>query len=159
MHRGMGGMSCPTCGCGAGEGHGMGGMKAMFKIMPWKIMMHAEEIGISDEQLEKLRNRHSEAKKQMIQIHSQIKMNMVDVKSAVMRDQIDMATAEAKIQEIGKLKAEMFLTMVRAMNDMRQMMTPEQHMRIKRMIMGWFKKGGMAGMEMEEEEEGGESEE
>ena len=152
MHHGMGGMGCPVCGGGMGQGmcgcgKGMGGIKAMFKMMPWKVMMHACELGLGEEQVEALRKRHAEAQKQMIQIHSQIKMDMIDVKDAVMREEMDMATAEAKIREIGKLKGDKFMAMIQAMHDMRQILTPEQRGKVKEMVMSWFKKGGMPGME------------
>lgn len=158
MHHGM---VCPTCGysmMGHGHmgGHGMMkgkfGMKMMFKKIAWKMIMHSDKIGLSEEQLESLRNRHSEALKQMIQIKSQIKMNMIDVKNAVMREKIDMPTAESKIREIGKLKSDKYIAMIQAMQDMRNILTPEQHLKVKEMIMGWFKKGGMSDSEDEEEE-------
>ncbi len=135
-----------------------GGMMKMFKMIGWKVIMHADELGLSEDQIEALRNRHAEAKKQMIQLGSQIKMDMVDVHNAVMREEIDMKAAEAKIREIGKLKGDMFMAMIQAMNDMRQILTPEQRKKIKAMIINWFKKGGMPGMGMEEGQEG-ESEE
>lgn len=149
MHHKMSGMGCPVCGCGMG-----GGMKAMFMMIPFKVIMNAEELGMSEEQIEAFRNRHSEAKKQMIQIGSQIKINMVDVKNAVMREEIDMQTAEAKIREIGKLKGDKFVAMIQAMNDMRGILSHEQRMKVKEMIMGWMKKGGECSMGMEEEQEG-----
>jgi Spy/CpxP family protein refolding chaperone len=164
MHHGMGG-GCPVCGGGMGQGScgcgkGLGGIKAMFMKMPWMVIMHAEELGLSEEQVEKLRKRHSEALKQIIGIKSQMKMDMIDVKDAVMREEIDMPTAEAKIREIGKLKADMFLAIIHAIHDMRQIATPEQRAKIKAMMMGWMQKGGMAGFGGEEEQEGeGESEE
>ncbi len=162
MHHGMGRMMCPTCGCGSGCGHEMGGLlKAMFMKMPWKVIMHADELGLSEEQVCKLRKRHAEATKQMIQIGSQIKMNMIDVQDALWREEIDMPTAEEKIREIGKLKAEKVLAMVQAMNDMRHAFTPQQRKKIKQMVMCWLKKGKGAGMGMEGEgpEPGEESEE
>lgn len=157
-HHGMGGTGCPVCGGGmdqgmCGCGKGLGGIKAMFAKMPWKVIMHADEIGLGEEQVEALRKRHTEARKQMIQIRSQIEMDMIDVKNAVMREQIDMPTAEAKIREIGKLKGDKFMAMIQAMHDMRQILSPEQQQKVKEMVMGWFKKGGMAGMGMEEGQE------
>ncbi len=126
----------------------------MFRIMPWKVIMHAEELGLSEDQIEALRNRHAEAKKQMIQIGSQIKMDMVDVHLAIMREEIDMKAAEAKIREIAKLKGDMFMAMVQAMHDIKHILTPEQRKKVKAMIMNWFKKGGMSGMGREECQEG-----
>ena len=154
MHQGMG---CPTCGCGQGRGMGGGMMMAMFKKMPWKIIMHADELGLRADQVDALRNRHAEAKKQMIQIGSQIKIDMIDVKNAVMREEMDLKAAEPKIREIGKLKGDMFMAMLQAMQDMRNILTPEQRAKVKEMIMCWMKKGGMG--EGEEGESGEMSEE
>ncbi|MEN6519655.1 MAG: periplasmic heavy metal sensor [Armatimonadota bacterium] len=157
------GTDCPICGHLMGHGHHMGGfgmmkcrgkgMKAMFKMMAWKIIKHSDEIGLSEEQIESFRNKKIEALKQMIQIKCQIKMNMLDVKNAVMREEIDMPTAEAKIKEIGKLKSDKYIAMIQAMQDMRNILTPEQRMKVKEMIMGWFKKGGMSESEEDDEEE------
>lgn len=159
MHHGMGGMACPTCGCGMGHGQHMGGfgmkgkgMKAMFMMLPWKVIMHSDELGLSESQIDAFRNRHIEAKKQMIQIGSQIKINMLDVQNAVMREEIDMPVAEAKIREISKLKGDMYIGMVQAMNDMRHILTPDQRKMVKEMVMSWFKKSGMPDMGMEEDE-------
>ena len=156
MEHGMSGTSCPACGCG-GHGHEMGGfgmrcggLKAMLMTMPWKIIMHSDELGLSEEQVEAFRSRHIEAKKQMIRIACEIKIDMIDVKNAVMREEMDTETAKAKAEEIGKLKGEMFAGMIQAMHDMRHILTPDQRHKIKEMVLAWFKKGGMHGMGMEE---------
>lgn len=166
MHHEMGGgMGCPVCGGGMGHGmcrcgKGLGGIKMIFKMMPWKVIMHADELGISEEQVEALRSKHIEAMKQMVQIGCQMKLAKIDLKNAVMREEMDMGTAEAKAQEIGKLKGEKIATMIKAMNEMRQTLRPEQRQKIKEMVMGWFKKGGMSGFGGgEEEEQEGETEE
>lgn len=161
MHHGMGG-GCPVCG-GMGQGmckcgKGLGMIKGIFKMMPWKVMMHADELGISEQQVEALRTKHTDAIKKMIELKSKMEMAKVDLKNAVMREEIDMGTAEAKALEIGKLKGEKILAMIKAMHEMRQTLSEEQRHKIKEMVMGWFKKGGMASFEGGEEQEG-ESEE
>lgn len=164
MHHGMGG-GCPVCGGGMGHGmcrcgKGLAGIVMMFKMMPWKVMMNADELGISEEQVEALRSKHVAAMKKMVELKCQMKLAKIDLKNAVMREEMDMATAEAKAHEIGKLKGEKIATMVKAMHEMRQTLRPEQRQKVKEMVMGWFKKGGMAGYEGAEEEEGeGEGEE
>lgn len=139
--------------CGPGGGHGFG-MKAMFMMMPWKVMMHADELGLSEEQVEKLRARHIEAKKQMIQLGSQKKIAMIDLKNAVMREEMDLATAKAKAEEVAKLKGEKLIAMIQAMHDMKEILTPQQREKIKAMVMHWFKKMHGMGMGMEEGGEG-----
>jgi Spy/CpxP family protein refolding chaperone len=137
-----------------GHGHRMGGgMKAMFMILPWKVIMHSDELGLSEDQVEAFRNRHAQARKQMIQIGSQIKMDMIDVQNAMMREEMDMQTAEAKVRDIAKLKGDMFMALIQGMHDMRQILTPDQRNKVKEMVMSWFKKGVMPGMGMEEGQE------
>ena len=137
-----------------GHGHWTcGGLKAVFMKMPWKVIMHGDELGLSEDQVEALRNRHAEARKQMIQIGSQIKMDTIDVQNAVMREEMDMQSVEAKVREIGKLKGDMFMAMIEAMHDLREILTPDQRGKVKEMVMSWFKKGGMPGMGTEEGQE------
>jgi Spy/CpxP family protein refolding chaperone len=137
-----------------------GGMEAIFKMLPWKILMHADELGLNEDQIEAFRNRHAEAEKQLIRICGEIRIDIIDVKNAVMREEIDMQTAESKVREIGKLKGDKLMAMIQAMHDMRAILTPDQCKKVKKMFMSWFKKGGMPGAGMEEgEEESGEASE
>jgi len=134
---------------------GMGlGLRAMFRLLPLRIIMHAEELGLSDEQVNRFRDRYSDAWKEMIQLNSHIKVNMIDLKNAVMREDMDMKTAEDKAREIGRLKGEKSVAMIHAMHDMREILTQEQFNRVRDMVTNWFKSTfEMPGMEMEEEEE------
>lgn len=138
------------------RGHGYG-MRAIFMMMPCKIMMHAQELGISEEQVEKLRKRHTEARKEMIKLGSQKLIALIDLKDAVMREEMDLETARAKAQEAGRLKGEKLIVMIQAIHDMREILTPEQRKKVKEMVIHWFKK--THGMEMEEAEEGDTEEE
>lgn len=167
MHR-MGEKGCPSCGSGMGMGqkHGpgmmeSGGIKRMFMILPWKIMMHAEELGMSKDQMEAFHRRFTDLKKEMIQIGCQKKIAFIDLKSAIMKEEMDVEGAEAKACEIGQLKGDFLAAMVRGMSDMRNILTEDQRKMVKKMIMDWMKRshGLGAGMEGGEEEESEESEE
>jgi len=155
MHHGMGGMKCPMCGC---MGHHMGGhgMKGMFMMMPWKIMMHKAELGISDDQIAKMRDIHVNMLKKKVQLKCQMKLDKIDLKSMIMQEQVNMQEVEQKIRDMMKLKGDMKLTWIQAMQDMKNALTPDQRMKIKSTIMSMCKEGEMPGgdpMEEEEEEE------
>lgn len=157
MHHGMGGM-CPMCGSMEHHmgGHGMKGMKGMFMMMPWKMMMHKEELGISDDQIAKMRDIHVNMLKKKVQLKSQIKLDKIDLKSMIMQEQVNMQEVEQKVRDMMKLKGDVKLTWIQAMQDMKNTLTPDQRKNIKMMIMSMCKEGGMPGgdpMEEEEEEE------
>jgi len=133
MEHGMGGTTSSTCGCP---------MEAMFKMLPWKIIMHADELGLSEEQVDAFRNQHADLEKRMIQLGSEIKIGMIDVKNCViLREEIDLHSVESKVREIGKLKGDMLMAKIKAMQEMRKILTPDQRKKVKEMVKCWFKKG------------------
>ncbi|HUV05173.1 MAG TPA: periplasmic heavy metal sensor [Armatimonadota bacterium] len=141
-------------------GHGMKGMRGPFMMMPWKILMHSEELGLSEDQMARIRDTHTNMRKQKVKLHSEIKLLKIDLQNLLMQDQVNMQEIEQKVREMSKLKADMHLAWIQAMQDMRNALTPDQRKQIKSMIMSFWKKGGIAGagempgepMETEEEE-------
>ena len=170
MHHGMGGMMCPICGAMvehhmAGHhlaGHQTGGMmggKGMMK--PWKLMMIGEKLGLSEDQRNRMREIMTSSKKKKIGLKCQIETIKVDLMSMMWQEQMNMQEIEQKVREVANLKADKKIAWIQAMNDMKNVLTPEQRQEMKEMMMGWWKKGGMGGepTEMEEEEEESEEEE
>lgn len=165
MHHGMGGTMCPICGGMMGGhhmgGHGMGGMmggKGMMK--PYKLMMIGEKLGLSEDQKNRMREIMTSSKKKKIGLKCQIETIKVDLMNMIWQEQMDMAQIEQKVREIANLKADKKIAWIQAMNDMKNVLTPEQRQKMKEM-MGWWKKGGTGDepMEMEEGEESEEEEE
>lgn len=160
MQHGMGGM-CPTCGCGMG-GHGMRGkgMKAMM-MMPLKMMWIAEELGLSEDQKNKLRDIMNNKRKQKVQLKCQAKLARIDLMDMLFREQVNMQDVEQKIRELSKLKADMHIMKIQSWQDMKNTLTPEQREKMKAMMMSWWKDkmGGEGPMEMDEGEEEEEGEE
>lgn len=174
MHHGMGGMGCPICnammqhhmgGHGMGMRGMMGGKGMMGMVMkPWKMMMIADELGLSDDQKQKLRDMWIGMRKQKVQTHCEIKLRKIDLMDMLLREQVNMADVEKQIRDMMNLKADMKIAMIRTMQDMKNTLTPDQRNKMKSMMMSWRKKGGWSGMgeesmeEEEGEEEGEESE-
>ncbi|MHB0912620.1 MAG: Spy/CpxP family protein refolding chaperone [Armatimonadota bacterium] len=161
---GMGESRCYVCGQAIGHhhmgGHGMAhkGMKGMF-MMPWKMMMLREELGLSDDQVDRIRDIYTNMRKHKVQLRSRIEMNKIDLQTMMMREEMNMQEIEQKIREIANLKAEKYIGWVRAMQEMRNVLTPDQRDSVKSMIRSFWKEGGMSGEGMEEEETGEASEE
>ena len=137
--------------------HGMKCMKGGF-MMPCKLKMHAEELGIGEDKISKIHDIFTNMRKQKVKIKSEISLLEIDLHNLIMQEQVNMPDVEQKIREIAKLKADKKIAWIQAMQDMRNVLTPEQQKNIKKMIMSFWKMkmGGMGskgGMYIEEEEE------
>lgn len=165
MGHGKSGMGCPVCGSMMGGhhmgGHGMGGMMGKGMMKPLKLMMIGEKLGLSEDQKNRMREIMTSSKKKKIGLKCQIETIKVDLMSMIWQEQMNMQEIEQKVREIANLKADKKIAWIQAMNDMKNVLTPEQRQKMKEMMMGWIRKGGMGGepMEMEEDEESEEEEE
>ena len=146
-HHGMGGMM-----------GGKGGMMGMF-MKPWKMMMIGEKIGLNDDQKKRIRDILMNAKRQKVKIKCEIKLRKIDVMDLVMREDVNMAEVEPKIREIANLKADKWITKIKAMQDAKGVLTPDQRKKLKEMFKKWMKGGEEGSEEDEDEEEEEESEE
>jgi Spy/CpxP family protein refolding chaperone len=136
------------CGGMHGAGH-----KGMF-MMPWKMLVLKEELGLSDDQINRIRDLYVNMRKQKVQLKCQIKLNKIDLQSMLMREDVNMPEVEQKIRDTANLKAEKHIAWVRAMQDMRNILTQEQRGKIKSMLMSFWKEEGETGEEtMGEDEE------
>jgi Spy/CpxP family protein refolding chaperone len=162
MKTGMGGMTCPKCGvmmqhpsggCGGGMQGGMGMMGMLMKLH-WKLAMMGERFGLSEDQKKAIHDKLVEMKKQGIRTKADIAIDLIDLKGLTMREDVNMADVEAKIRELAKLKGDLWLGRIKGMQEMKQVLTPEQRANIKKMFMAKMHK--MSGMEEEEGEEEGE---
>lgn len=152
------GMGCPICDTMMRHhmGHhgmgGKGGMMGMF-MKPCKVMMIGRKLGLSDDQIKKMRDRLTDMKKQKVKIKCDLKLRKIDMMGMLMQEQVNMQEVEAKVREIMNLKADMKLAWIQAMQDAKGMLTPDQREKAKEMMMSWCMKGGMGGEEGPEEEE------
>lgn len=142
MQYGMGGR-CPICGC---MGHQMGGMMGgmgmmggggmkMMSMMPWKMMKIAKKVGLSEDQMMKMRDVMMNMKRQKIKLRSEAELAKLDLKSMMMQDQVDMAAVEQKVKDISKIKADMHFAWINAIMEMKSSLTDEQRKKIKSMMM------------------------
>jgi Spy/CpxP family protein refolding chaperone len=143
-----------------------GGMMGMGMMMKMKFMMMAEKLGLSEDQQKQMGEIFMNSNRRKIDLKCKMGMLKLDLMGMMWQEDKDMGAIEAKVRELANLKADRKLTMIQMMNDMKNVLTPEQRQEMMKMSMHWMKKGGMGGgmgeeggEEMEEEEEGEESEE
>ncbi|MEW6685509.1 MAG: Spy/CpxP family protein refolding chaperone [Candidatus Edwardsbacteria bacterium] len=104
--------------------------------MPWwKDKAAAKEIGLSEEQVTKIKNMHLEQKKKMIGLRSELKVKEIELRKLFDEAKPNEAAIKAKAKEISDLREKMFLSDIELRLVMKKMLTPEQEEKIKAMRM------------------------
>ncbi len=134
------------CGCmgekgggmqeGMGMMHGMGGMPGGGMMMDgghplWKHLM---SLGLDDKQLDALKALRSKTMKDMIKKRADKQIAGIELKDLLDKDPVDMKAVEASVKKNESLKTEMFLAHIRAREEMKALLTPDQRKRLKEMM-------------------------
>src|SRR5271157_1165408 len=122
MHKDDGG-----CGCGGPHSH-----MAMFK-----------KLGLDEKQKETLRQIHFRTMKDTVRKRADIKVAKIELREILSKDTVDMAAAESAVKKIEGLKAEMKMMHIKAMEEIKSNLNPEQRKKFTEMIMRQF--GAMRG--------------
>lgn len=148
MPPGMGG-----CGCGGGMmgmmGHG-GGMKGIQSM--WASLLH---LDLNDAQKASVKKIRDAAMTDMIRKKSDLQVAMFELHTLLENDPVDMTSVESKLKQVENLRTSMRLTAIRAKEDMKAKLTPDQRKRLNSMMeggtcgmgMGMMQKGMGQGME------------
>ena len=123
-HRGMGMM------------HGMGGMQGGGMMMDddhpmWKHLMG---LGLDEKQQAALKAIRSKTMKDMIKKKADMQIAGIELKDLLDKDIVDMKAVEASVKKSESLRTEMFLAHIRAHEEMKSILTPEQRKRFKEMM-------------------------
>ncbi len=138
------------CGCigGAGgamrggmiegmEHHGMGSMHGMGEMMMgddhpmWKYLM---SLGLDEKQIEALKVLRSKTMKDVIKKRADEQIAGIELKDLLGKDPVDMKAVEAAVKKRESLRAETFLAHVKAHEEMKSILTPEQRKQFKDMM-------------------------
>jgi Spy/CpxP family protein refolding chaperone len=142
MHGGMMGM-----GRGKGRMHGWkGGMHHGFGG-PGLMEMHAEQLGLSDEQLADIREIWSDHKKAAIRTEADVEIAEMELQEILGHQPVDFDKAKSKIERIGALRQNVQLGMLEAMRKSHDVLTEEQREKLmtlrKHGCRGTMEQGGM----------------
>lgn len=143
-----------------GMRHGMSGMKGshgkMHEMMDdkhpaWKHLMG---LDLDEKQKAGVREIRSRVMKEMIKKRADEHVAGIELKDLLDKDPVDMKAVEAKLKQIEKVKTEMHLSLIRAREEVKSKLTPEQREKFKetpetgpmmegRDMMGGMMHGGM----------------
>jgi len=140
-HQGMGMMQ----GMEGMHGGMMGGEHGM-----WKQLM---SLGLDEKQTAALKALHNRTMKDMIRKTAEKQVAELELKDLMDRDQVDMKAVEAMVKKIESLETEMKLAHIRAHEEMKATLTPEQRKKLKEMKAGGHGPGCsmMGGMKHDDE--------
>jgi Spy/CpxP family protein refolding chaperone len=118
-------------------GHGqmmkMGNMHKMEDLMGMCIE-HANEIGLTDDQIIKMRPLHREMQKKQVRFKADRKIAEIELMEIMEVKDFDLETAGSAVKKIAEIKTAHHLEMLKAMKEMRTILTDEQFKKMKKMM-------------------------
>ena len=116
-------------------GHGDFGDKVFFKAM--LIIKNQEELGLSDDQVKKVKDLKIASKKDLIRKKAEIDLLVLDIKAALWEDTVDINAVNALIDKKYEIKKAKAKSLVAALVALKEVLTEEQQKKLK----GLCKKG------------------
>jgi len=120
--------------CGKGKAGWQGGSKDCKEkifLKAHKILKNKEELGLSDEQVQKIKDLKISAKKDLIRKEAEIDILKVDIKSEMYKDTIDVAAVNAFIDKKYDLKKEKTKSLIAAFVALKNILTEDQKKKLK----------------------------
>ncbi len=118
-------------------GHGqmmeMGNMDMMGGDM--MCMEHANKMGLTDDQMTKIKPLHREMQKKQIRSKADLKIAEIELMEIMEVKDFDLDKATSAVKKIEDMKTAQHLEMLKAMKDMRAILTDEQFKKMHKMCM------------------------
>lgn len=125
-------------GDGHGERHGpMMGMGHMDKMdnMMGMCMEHAEMLGLTDDQMKKMKPIHNEMQKKQARFKADLKIAEIELMEIIEVKDFNLEKASTAVKKIEGIKTAHHLDMLKSMKEMRTTLTDEQYKKMKKMMM------------------------
>ena len=120
-----------------GEGHGqmikIDNMDKMGDMMDMCIE-HADMMGLTDEQIMKMKPVHNEMQKKQAQFKADLKIAEIELGEIMEVKDFDLEKASSAVRKISEIKTAHHLEMLKAMKEMRTILTDEQFKKMKKMM-------------------------
>src|SRR3990172_2430963 len=119
------------------EGHGqmmeMGNMDKMGDMMGMCIE-HADKMGLTDDQVVKMKPLHTEMQKKQARFKADLKIAEIELREIMEVKDFDLEKAIAAVRKTADIKTSHHLEMLKAMKEMRTNLTDEQFKKMKKMM-------------------------
>ncbi|ABQ26585.1 Spy/CpxP family protein refolding chaperone [Geotalea uraniireducens] len=119
------------------EGYGqmmeMGNMDKMGDMMGMCIE-HADKMGLTDDQIMKMKPLHREMQKKHARFKADLKIAEIELMEIMEVKDFDLEKASSAVKKIEEIKTAHHLEMLKAMKEMRTILTDEQFKKMKKMM-------------------------
>jgi Spy/CpxP family protein refolding chaperone len=138
MRQGRGGM---------GSMGGQGGMMERMMGAPAErplitiMLHHRTELGLSADQVSRLETLRGDFTREAIRRDADIRIAELDLASLLEQDSPDLSKVEAKVREVAQLRADLRIARLRAIEQGKAVLTPEQRARLQTMLSGGMHHG------------------
>jgi Spy/CpxP family protein refolding chaperone len=106
----------------------------MMEEMMHKCLEHANKIGLTDDQMDRITPIHREMEKKEIRYKADIKIAEIDLKEIMEVKDFDLEKANAQVKNIEDIRTAQHLEMLKTMKDVRSILTDEQFKKMKQMM-------------------------
>jgi Spy/CpxP family protein refolding chaperone len=100
------------------------------------MLSRRDELNLSSDQVRNLERLRSDFEREAIKNESDLRVSEMDLSDILRADTVDVKEAEAKIREIEKLRAELRIARIRAIEKGKGVLTAEQRDRLRGMLSG-----------------------
>ncbi len=118
---------------GHGQMMGMGNMDKMGDMMGMCIE-HADKMGLTDDQIMKMKPVHSEMQKKQARFKADMKIAEIELREIMEVKDFDLEKASSAVKKIAEVKTAHHLEMLKAIKEMRTILTDEQFKKMKKMM-------------------------
>ena len=106
----------------------------MMGDMPGMCIDHAEKMGLSDAQLQKMKPVHTEMQKRQARFKADQKIAEIELMDIMEVKDFDLEKANSAVKKIAEIKTAHHLEKLKAMKDMRTILTDEQYKKMKKLM-------------------------
>ena len=146
---GSGMMSGPGAGCGMMSSGGMGGRTMEPDHQMWR---HLAGLNLDEQQKTSIGEIKSRMMKEAVRRMADMRIAHIEQRDLLAKDPVDMKAVEAKVKQSEMMRTEMHLSHIKAMEECKTKLTPEQRKKFIEMIKA---DPMMEGMGMKREHERG----
>ncbi len=119
-------------------GHRPGGMIGAERRI-WRALA---DLGLDEKQKEAIKDIRTSAKKNAIRKIAEIRIARIELVEILDKDPVDMGAVEAKIKQMESLKTDLHMSRIKAMEEIKAKLTPEQRQKFKEDLRKHFRGHG-----------------
>jgi hypothetical protein len=99
------------------------------------LLRNREKLGLSDEQVKKLEQLRSDFEKEIIRNEADIRVAEIDLNNLLQASSADMGKIEAKIREVERLRADLRIARIRAIEKGKALLSAEQRKKLQELVL------------------------